>query len=64
MPGCAFACAISSFTELIGTDGCSTTSMTCALVCVIGMRSFTGSYGTLLMFGLIAIEPLVPMHSV
>ena len=42
-PGCARAKAISSFTELIGTDGCSTTSIDCALVCVIAIRSFTGS---------------------
>ena len=55
---------VAAETEVIGIDGCRTTSIDCALVCVIATRSVTGSYGTLFMFGLIAMEPLVPMHSV
>jgi hypothetical protein len=31
-PGCDAASAMSSFTELAFTDGCSTSTLTCALV--------------------------------
>ena len=44
-PGFAFAYAIYSFTDLTGTDGCTTSASGLTVASVIGAKSLTGSYG-------------------
>ena len=48
-PGCAFASAISSCTDFTGSEGCTTSTLGPSAIRLTGSKSFTGSYGTLLV---------------
>ncbi len=45
-PGRLFARAMSSFTDLAGTDGCTTSTLGAAVVSAIGAKSRTKSNGS------------------
>ena len=44
VPGFALASAMYSLTDLMGTDGCTTSAMGVTVASVIGAKSLTGSY--------------------
>jgi hypothetical protein len=63
-PGFVRTNTIISFTDLAGSDGCTTRTLQSVTTCEIGMKSFSASYGTLrYMAGLIA-RVLMPIKSV
>src|SRR5688572_8703111 len=46
-PGFAFASAMRSLTEFAENEGETTTTLGCEFSCVMGVKSFPGSYGSL-----------------
>ena len=65
LPGFALAYAISSCTDLAGTDGWTTSTLGTPATSTTGTKSFTWSYGIFsYRLGLIACVPTVPISIV